>query len=101
MRKVTPFLKAEYFTESTDRLVYHLIQAFITKYNKPPTIEALEISLQDSSITESDFKEAQTLIQDLSLFELPNHEWLITETEKFCKDKAVYNAILRSIGVLE
>lgn len=101
MRKVTPFLKAEYFTESTDRSVYHLIQAFITKYNKPPTIEALEISLQDSSITESDFKEAQTLIQDLSLFELPNHEWLITETEKFCKDKAVYNAILRSIGVLE
>lgn len=101
MRKVLPFVKGEYFTENTDKAVFTLVQDFILKYNKIPTIEALEISLQNSSVNEVQFKEASDLIKQLSLKENSDEKWLLDETEKFCKDKAVYNAILQSIGILE
>ena len=101
MRKVMPFIKGEYFTDSTDRIVFKLVQEFITKYNKSPTTEALEISLQNSNTGEGDFKEVASLIGQLVQKETPDQDWLMDETEKFCKDKAVYNAILQSIGILE
>lgn len=101
MRKVMPFIKGEYFTDSTDRIVFKLVQEFITKYNKSPTIEALEISLQNSNTSEVDYKEVASLINQLEQKETPDQSWLMDETEKFCKDKAVYNAILQSIGILE
>ena len=101
MRKVLPFVKGEYFTENTDKVVFTLVQDFILKYNKIPTIEALEISLQNSNVNEVQFKEASDLIKQLSLKENSDERWLLDETEKFCKDKAVYNAILQSIGILE
>ena len=101
MRKVLPFVKGEYFTENTDKEVFNLIQDFILKYNKIPTIEALEISLQNSNFNEVQFKEASELIKQLISKEISDEKWLLDETEKFCKDKAVYNAILQSIGILE
>jgi len=101
MRKVLPFIKAEYFTDSIDRSVFNLITEFIEKYNKLPTIEALEISLQNSNLNEGEFKESNELIKQLQGKEISDHKWLLDETEKFCKDKAVYNAILKSISILE
>ena len=101
MRKVLPFLKEAYFTDENERNVYHTISDFITKYNKTPTVEALGIALLNASLPESQFKENNILLQQLKEYEEPNTEWLTDETEKFCKDKAVYNAILQSIGVLE
>lgn len=101
MRKVLPFLKAQYFTDESEKTAYNLIHEFISKYNKPPTNEALHITLQESNLNEGIFKETQDLVTTLVLTEQSNAEWLINETEKFCKDKAVYNAILQSIGVME
>jgi replicative DNA helicase len=101
MRRVLPFLKADYFTDNSDRKTYELIQDFIEKYNKPPTVEALDIALQNSTTPEGQFKEVSTLIKSLSEKEKSDPNWLVDETEKFCKDKAVYNAILQSIGILE
>ena len=101
MRKVLPFIKADYFTDSTDRSVFNLVLEFIEKYNKPPTVEALEIALQNSNVNEIQYKESIDLIKQLSSSETPDQQWLLDETEKFCKDKAVYNAILQSIGILE
>lgn len=101
MRKVLPFIKGEYFTDHTDRTVYDLISSFIEKYNKPPTVEALEVSLQNSNLQEAQFKEALDLVHKLPANEQSDQIWLLEETEKFCKDKAVYNAILKSIGILE
>jgi archaellum biogenesis ATPase FlaH len=101
MRKVLPFIKADYFTDNTDRSVFNLITEFVEKYNKPPTIEALEISLQNSNVNEIQYKESIDLIKGLGIREVPDEQWLLDETEKFCKDKAVYNAILQSIGILE
>lgn len=101
MRKVLPFLKEAYFTDDSERNVYNTISDFITKYNKTPTVEALGIALLNASLPEAQFKENNILLQQLKEYEEPNTDWLTDETEKFCKDKAVYNAILQSIGVLE
>ena len=101
MRKVLPFIKSEYFTDESERTVYKIISEFVVKYNKPPTTEALGITLQNSNLPEGTFKETSELVKDLDIFEKPNQDWLLDETEKFCKDKAVYNAILQSIGIME
>ena len=101
MRKVLPFVKSEYFTDESERVVYKQISEFIVKYNKPPTVEALSISLQNSNLAEGTFKETTELLTLLNENEKPNQDWLLDETEKFCKDKAVYNAILQSIGIME
>jgi hypothetical protein len=101
MRKVLPFIKSEYFTDESERTVYKIISEFVVKYNKPPTTEALGITLQNSSLPEGTFKETSELVKELDIFEKPNQDWLLDETEKFCKDKAVYNAILQSIGIME
>ena len=101
MRKVLPFVKSEYFTDESERTIYKVISDFVVKYNKPPTTEALGITLQNSNLPEGTFKETSELVKELEVFEQPNQDWLLDETEKFCKDKAVYNAILQSIGIME
>jgi len=101
MRKVIPFLKDQYFSDEKDRVVFNAINEFIAKYNKPPTVEALTITLQNSNLVEGTFKEAIELTATLRVHEVNEESWLVDETEKFCKDKAVYNAILQSISILE
>jgi archaellum biogenesis ATPase FlaH len=101
MRKVVPFLKGEYFTDTSDRSAFDLITGFISKYNKCPTVEALEIALQNSNFGEGQFKETYELVKSLDQNQPSEEKWLLDETEKFCKDKAVYNAILRSISVMD
>lgn len=101
MRNVLPFLKKDYFTDHADKTVYSLITDFISKYNKPPTIEALEIALQNTPTSENNFKETHDVVKQLTVKDTVNEEWLLDETERFCKDKAVYNAILQSISIID
>lgn len=101
MRKVIPFLKSDYFLDNIDKLVYSHTNEFINKYNALPSKDALVISIQnDKKVGEEEYKNALDFIDNLSN-EKPNEEWLVTETEKFCKDKAVYNAILKSISIID
>lgn len=100
-RKVLPFLSKDYFTDFTDRAVFELIFTFVEKYNKTPTTEILELALQNTNVKEQSYTDASSLIKELNEYQEIDTNWLVEETEKFCKDKAVYNAILRSIGVLE
>ena len=100
-RKVLPFLKDDYFTENSDKIVFRQIDEFVKKYNNSPSIEALEISLQNSNLVEGQFKDCVELTKSLVEKHDTNEEWLVVETEKFCKDKAVYNAILKSISILD
>ena len=100
-RKVIPFLREEYFHDKIEKLVFGLIQEFIIKYNNLPTKEALSISLEKvSTINEDEFKDALNVIDSFSENDA-NEDWLATETEKFCKDKAVYNAIMESIHIID
>ena len=100
-RKVVPFLRAEYFHDRIERLVFDIVRGFIIKYNNLPTKEALNIELEkNKTVNESEFKTASTIIDSFSSNDT-NNDWLITETEKFCKDKSVYNAIMESIHIID
>jgi archaellum biogenesis ATPase FlaH len=99
MRQVFPFLRPEYFN-ATDGIVFRLIAEFIDNYNNCPSTEALDIAIQKKNLNETDFKASAELIRDLAKTEV-NADWLLAETEKFCKDKAVYNAILKSIEIID
>jgi replicative DNA helicase len=101
MRKVIPFLKRDYFLENSDRLIFDRVKAFIDEYNTPPNKDALIVALQnDKTLNEEQFKEVAGIIQELNPTE-HNKDWLYKETEKFCKDKAIYNAILNSIAIID
>jgi replicative DNA helicase len=101
-RKVAPFLKKEYFHDQVEQLVFSAIQNFISTYNALPTKEAIVIDLdKKNNLTEPQFQELGKLINSLTDEDTPEMEWLSNQTEEFCKDKAVYNAIMESIHILE
>jgi len=101
MRKVFPFLKYEYFTEIKTKILFEKIQEFIGKYNTLPSKEALEINVHnDKNVSEDLFSDVMNYITSLESSD-SNIEWLVDETEKFCKDRAVYNAIVDSIGIID
>lgn len=101
LRKTIPHLKDEYFIDWSERKVFQHIQKFVESYNASPSVEALGISIQnDKQLTEDEFSQMSEVISSLT-HEETNKEWLLTETEKFCKDKAVYNAIVQSIQIID
>jgi len=101
MRKVIPFLKRDYFLENNDRLIFDRVKTFIDEYNTPPNKDALIVAIQnDKSLNEEQYKEVAEIIQQLEPTD-HNKDWLYKETEKFCKDKAIYNAILNSIAIID
>lgn len=101
VRKVIPFLKSDYFTESDDRIVFEKIFDYVTKYNNAPAKSALLIALQDDrKISEDLYVQCENLINGLNATDADD-KWLVDETEKFCKDKAVYNAIMDSIQIID
>ena len=100
-RKVLPFLKKRYFSERKEAVVFEEINKFFEAYNKPVTQEILAIEVNNrKDISDTDLKDQQQLIGGLTKQDT-NEEWLLNETETFCKKKAVYNAILDSIGIIE
>ncbi|MAJ03210.1 MAG: DNA primase [Marinovum sp.] len=100
-RKVLPFLKDEYFGTRSDKIIFSQIYDFVNKYNNLPTKETLIIELNTrKDINEEEFKAIKTTIAGLNPVEA-DLEWLFDTTEKFCKDKAVNNAVLNGIKILD
>ncbi len=99
-RKVIPFLKSEYFSYDSDRIVYEEIAKFIEKYNANPSIEALKIEIERLSLTEGIYKEITETVNSLQKSDV-DQKWLLDNTESFCKERAVYNAIMNSISIIE
>lgn len=103
-RKVLPFLKPEYFTVEEDRILYGEIQNFILKYNTPPTRGSLKIEVDNLRNIKEDQVKAINHFLDVELREegeTPNEQWLIDSTEKFCQEKALYHAIMKSIEIMD
>ena len=101
-RKVLPFLKSDYFAEKEDRLLFEQIHKFINKYNNLPTKEALVIEFDNLNIKDDDFDGATNLLTKLEKNEEETDiNWLLDTTERFCQDKAIYNAVVSSIGILD
>lgn len=100
-RQVLPFLLDEYFSDRSEKITFNLINSYVSKYNVFPSKEALYIELQNNGeLDEHLFKETNQLINLLETGE-KNHKWLIDTTEKFCRDKALMNALYKSIKLYE
>ena len=102
-RKVLPFLDKEYFLDHTEKELYCQIDNFINKYNNLPTKEALIIELDNTSLKEEEFEQVAGLIDVIGSQpdEGSDLTWLLETTEKFCQDKAIYNAVVESIKILD
>jgi archaellum biogenesis ATPase FlaH len=102
-RKVLPFLKKDYFV-GTEAKLYEHISDFYLKYNGPPSLEVLSVEVNKSrKFTEEEVKEANEAIVTFRANVGANtkEQWLIDTTEKFCQEKAIYNAITRSILIMD
>jgi len=103
-RKVLPFIKPDYFSDNTERIVFKEIFDFVNKYKNLPTHESLVINITESkTLTEPQVRESIDLLKEIhsSKDEKSEGQWLIEQTEKFCQDKAIYNAIMESVGILD
>ena len=100
-RKVMPFLDSKYFTDRTDRVIFEEISKFFSQYNAIPSKDAVKLEISNrTDVTEEQVKNANEILDSVNSDET-NQEWLVNSTEKFCKDKAIYNAILDSIKIIE
>ena len=101
LRKSIPFIKSEYFEDPHQKIVYEEIFSFVEKYNELPTKEVLSIEVEKrDDINEDSFKSVIHLISCLDESPVEN-EWLIDTTEKWCRDRAIYLALLDSIAIAD
>ena len=100
-RKTLPFIKPDFFRNRDEVALFNIINGFVVKYNNLPTKEAIEIELSnDKTLTEEEFKNTKSLLNSLQHEEV-EQQWLLDTTEKFCKDRAVYNAVLQGIKIID
>jgi len=102
-RKTLPFIKSEYFQESSEKLLFEEIRNYVNKYNAMPTKEALTIEVDKKvNLTDDQHKKTISLIKDITVdIEISDTKWLIDATESFCQEKAIYNGIMQSIQILD
>jgi len=103
-RKVLPFIRPDYFSDNIEKTVFKEVFDFTNHYKNPPTHEALVINFTEKrDVSEDVVKGAIELLNELNQAKEEPTEtpWLIDQTEKFCQDKAIYNAIMESVGILD
>ena len=103
-RKVLPFIKPDYFSDGTEKILFKEIFDFTNKYKNLPTHEALIINFTESKdLTENQVKDVIQTLNDIKNDKDQTVElkWLTEQTEKFCQDKAIYNAIMESVSILD
>jgi len=103
-RKVLPFLKEEYFSAESDKVVFRLCNNFVNTYKATPTFDALRLALEQESLSQGTFNEAKALVEELvgvARVDSSRKEWLTHEAELFCQRRALYNAISSSITLID
>ena len=103
-RKVLPFIQSEYFSDSIERKVFTEIKEFVNRYEQVPTHEALVINFTEKKeLTEDEVSKSIELLNEIKTTsnEKVDQSWLTEQTEKFCQDKAIYNAIMDSVAILD
>ena len=100
-RKVLPFVAPEYF-EGVYKGLFKEVASFVVKYNKLPTLEAFKIELEENNtLSDEQFRSAVELLPNIFIPEKENIDWLVERTEKWCQDRAVYNAVMESINIID
>jgi replicative DNA helicase len=104
LRKVLPFLKDEYFNDRTEKVIFNEISSFTNTYNHAAAIEAIKLAIKERrNLTDDEVEKCETYIQEIEQIkeEKSQIQWLVDRTEKFCQEKAIYNAVLGSISILD
>jgi replicative DNA helicase len=104
LRKVLPFLKTEYFGDNVERVLFNEITSFTETYNNSPSIEAVGIAIKERrNLTDDEVKRCEDYLKEIEANRQTETEiqWLVDKTEKFCQEKAIYNAVLGSISILD
>ena len=100
-RKVIPFIKPEYFEQRSEKVIFEEITNFIVKYGSAITIEALNIETENrTDLTENEIKEVRELNSSFEETVVEN-QWLLDSTEKWCRDRAIYLALMESISLAD
>ena len=100
-RKVIPFIKPEYFEQRSEKVIFEEITNFIVKYGSAITIEALNIETENrTDLTENEIKEVRELNSSFEETVVEN-QWLLDSTEKWCRDRAIYLALMESIQLAD
>ena len=101
VRKAMPFIKAEYFSELLEKNLYNVINKYFTDYSALPTKEALEIEVgQLGNISDEQHRQTIQYIRDID-DEKSEYDWILDTTEKWCKERAIYLALMESIKIAE
>lgn len=103
-RKVLPYLKSDYFSDAKEKLIFNEVKEFILKYNVLPKFESIIIEIDNSDrLNDQQIKECKQILQSLADKEASksNDAWLIETTEKFCQEKAIYNAMMESLEIMK
>ena len=100
-RKVIPFIKPEYFEQRSEKVIFEEITNFIVKYGSAITIEALNIETENrTDLTENEIKEIRD-INSSFVETVVDNQWLLDSTEKWCRDRAIYLALMESIALAD
>ena len=101
-RKVLPFLKSEYFQDYSENLIYGEINDFVDKYNELPSIDILRVEFnQKTTLNDDQYSSVIDYLKEIYEKVEESEECLVTSTEKFCQEKAVYNALMDSISIVD
>lgn len=97
-RKVLPYIKSEYFDNPAETLIFDKIKGHVDKYNRIPTTQILTVEMEEGVIEET-HKEARTILNLISREAPQDLEWMTNTTEKWCRDRAIYNALNDSLAI--
>jgi Replicative DNA helicase len=101
-RKVIPHVKPEYFERKANKVVFELLEAFVSKYNTFPTKEALLIDLTNKGgVSEQLFNESKETIIDIKAEAETNLDWLVTNCEEWCQERSLHNAVIQAIRIID
>lgn len=101
-RKVLPFIDSAYFSTKSHKITLKMIKDHIERYNVNPTKTSLVVDLEEmDNISEDDFNSIKNLITGFQVDDDVEIDWLADATEKFCQEKAVYNALMQSIEIVD
>ena len=101
LRKVLPFIKDVYFEVLTEKIIFQEIQSYMNNYDGIPSLEILQIEIEKrKDISEDIFKEAITLVNSFR-HEKVDQDWLLDTTEKWCKERAIYLALMESVKLAD
>lgn len=101
-RKVIPFLRKDYFQVRKESILYDIVQSYFQKYNTLPALESIKMMVSKTGgITQIEQEDILEYVNEFKVDSVDSEEWLVDETEQFCSERAIHNAILTSVDILD